>query len=490
MKVLDLTMDKSIPLPTGGTFVHGMTDLEFIEEEIRAWLQSPEREAQRDAARYYDGKHDILNRRIKIIDENGEELEIKYLPNHRVVDNQYAKCVDQKDNYLVGKPFVFNCKNKDCENTLSKFFNEKRRTAIKNAVHCAIIGGKAWIMPCYTADGVLEFSVLTADSVCPFWADAAHTELDCAIHLYEVEVYNGDRTKERVTKVEILHGGGINRYIYKDGRLVLDPDAPSGAYVTVNGVPQNWERMPLVCLKANTREQPLLNRVRGLQDQLNLKVSDLMNALSSTVYNSVIVLENYDDEDAGNTRANIMATGVVKVRSVDGVKGDARILDVKVDVDSYKKAIDHLKQSVIDNARCYDAKDDRLGTSPNQMNIQSMYSDLDLDANGMETHLKAAIYELLWFVFRDLENKGKGRYDDEIVEVIFNRDILINESEAIENCGKSTGVLSEETIVKQHPWVNDPAAELKRIERERSATSDPYKDAFPGPSGQAVEADE
>ena len=33
----------------------------------------------------------------------------------------------------------------------------------------------------------------------------------------------------------------------------------------------------------------------------------------------------------------------------------------------------------------YDAKDDRLSGNPNQMNIQSMYSDIDLDANDMET---------------------------------------------------------------------------------------------------------
>ena len=49
---------------------------------------------------------------------------------------------------------------------------------------------------------------------------------------------------------------------------------------------------------------------------------------------------------------------------------------------------------MIENARGYDAKDDRLGGNPNQMNIQSMYSDIDLDANGMETEFQAAFEEL------------------------------------------------------------------------------------------------
>ena len=36
-------------------------------------------------------------------------------------------------------------------------------------------------------------------------------------------------------------------------------------------------------------------------------------------------------------------------------------------------------------------------------------------------------------------------------------------SEAIENCGKSVGILSNETIVAQHPWTTDVELELERI---------------------------
>ena len=48
------------------------------------------------------------------------------------------------------------------------------------------------------------------------------------------------------------------------------------------------------------------------------------------------------------------------------------------------------------------------------------------------------------------------------MELIFNRDCLINESEAIDNCIKSREILSEETVVLQHPWVKDVKEELKR----------------------------
>ena len=115
----------------------------------------------------------------------------------------------------------------------------------------------------------------------------------------------------------------------------------------------------------------------------------------------------------------------------------------------------------------YDAKDDRLSGNPNQMNIQSMYSDIDLDANDMETEFQAAFEEILWFVNAHLANTGKGNFENEEVTVIFNRDILINESEAIDNCSKSVGILSDETIIGMHPWIDDPQQELERLKKQK-----------------------
>ena len=64
-------------------------------------------------------------------------------------------------------------------------------------------------------------------------------------------------------------------------------------------------------------------------------------------------------------------------------------------------------------------------------------------------------------------NTGQGNFEGEEVDIIFNRDILINESEAIDNCQKSVGILSDETIISQHPWVDDPQAELERLKKQK-----------------------
>ena len=127
---------------------------------------------------------------------------------------------------------------------------------------------------------------------------------------------------------------------------------------------------------------------------------------------------------------------------------------------------------IVDNQ--YDAKDDRMNGNPNQMNIQSMYSDIDLDANGMETEFQASFEELFWFINMHLFNVGLGDFEGEEVEIIFNRDMKLNEGEVIDNISKSSGIISDETLIAQHPWVDDPQAELERLEAQKQANMEQY----------------
>ena len=183
-----------------------------------------------------------------------------------------------------------------------------------------------------------------------------------------------------------------------------------------------------------------------------------------------------------------MATyGAVKVKSIDGCEGGLETLQIEVNAENYKAIYDIFKKALIENARGFDAKDDRMSNNPNQMNIQSMYSDIDLDANGMETEYQASFEDLLWFINQHLANTGQGDFENEVVTITFNRDILINESESISNCQASVGILSDESIVEQHPWVKDVQKELDRKKKEQE--TDPYADTFNKSSIQNKDGD-
>ena len=445
-----------------------MTELQFFAAEIKEWKDSPRRKDQLTGDLYYVGKHDILHRQRTIIGADGKLQVVQNLPNNRIVNNQYALMVDQKTNYLVGKPFTMNCENKTYVDLLSKVFNRRFQRLLKYVCEDSLNGGIGWLYPYYDDKGRLAFKHYPAYDILPFWKDDDHTILDCAIRLYPQEVWNGYQ-KEIVEKVEIFKSDGLWRYIYQNDMLTPDVDAGEheNYFAVVDGEGSveeyNWTEIPLIPFKYNKQELPLINRVKTLQDGINTMLSDFENNMQEDARNTILILKNYDGQDLGEFRRNLSTFGAVKVRDDGGVE----TLQVEINAENYKSVLDLLKKSLIENARGYDAKDDRLSGNPNQMNIQSMYSDIDLDANGMETEFQAAFEQLLWFINQDFSNCGLGDFENEEIQIIFDRDILINESEAIENCSKSVGILSTETIVEQHPWVTDVEVELAQLRKEK-----------------------
>lgn len=446
-----------------------MTENQFAAE-IKEWKASLRRGTQIKGSDYYEGRHEILNRQRLAIGRDGYLVPVKNLPNNKLIDNQYAKAVDQKVNYFVGKPFTVSCEDQSYSDLLAGYFNRGFFRQLKYLAEDALNNGLAWLYPYYGDDGQLAFKRFSGYEVLPFWADDDHTRLDCAARLYMQEVWNG-YAKETVEKVELFRKDGIHRYIFQNDMLL--PDTEAGEYETYFTGPgpdgpdtgYNWERIPLIPFKYNKQEIPLIQRVKSLQDAINTLLSDFTNNMQEDARNTILILRNYDGEDLGKFRENLSAYGAVKVRDDGGVE----TLTVEVNSDNYKAILDLLKKALIENAKSYDAKDDRLSGNPNQMNIQSMYADIDLDANGMETEFQAAFEDLLWFINKDLVNRGKGDFEDIPVTIVFNRDMLINETESITNCRNSVGLLSNRTIVEQHPWVTDAQTELDRLAEEKAA---------------------
>lgn len=449
-----------------------LSDLDFFSREIAEWKNSPKRILQIKGFLYYDCEHDILHRKRTAIGENGEAVAVDNLPNNRVIDNQYGKMVNQKADYLLGKPFVVSSENKDYEKRLKRIFSASFKRMLKSAGKALLCGGIAWLYPFYDESGKLAFRVFPAYEILPFWKDSRHTVLDCAIRLYQVEAYDGF-VKKIVERAELFTKDGVRSFILENGRLSPDNSVPECLpYVSARDrtgavYPLNWGEIPLIPLKYGEAESPLLKRVKSLQDGINAMLSDFQNNMQEDARNTILVLKNYDGEDLGEFRRNLAAYGAVKVRCDGDSGGGVETLSVNVNAENFKLILSLLKRALIENAMGYDASEFRTGVNLNQMNIQSMYSDMDLDANDMETELQASFEEILKFVNIHLLNTAGIDFSGEEAAIVFNRDMLINEAEAIAGCTASVGLLSNETIIEQHPWVNDTEKEMRRIRRER-----------------------
>ncbi|MDO4301242.1 MAG: phage portal protein [Clostridia bacterium] len=452
-----------------------IADLDFIRKEINRFLDGPQRADMIKGNNYYKGIHDILGHKRTVIGEGGEVTEVENLPNDRLVNNQYGKLVDQKVNYLLGKQITFNTDNKVYSKILNdEVFNASFDRLMLEVGEDSLNCGIGWIYVYYNEFGELSFRRFKPWQIIPGWADDEHTKLDYAIRVYPVLLYEGRNNEKLIHKIEVYDNKGITKFVKDGSTIYADGSDWQIPYFYADNMPLGWDRIPLIPFKANRNELPLLKRVKSLQDALNLMMSNFDNNMQEDVRNTILILKNYDGENLGEFRRNLATYGAVKVKTVNNSDGDVTALTIAVNSENYKSIIELLKKSIIENAMGFDAKDDRLSGNPNQMNIQSMYSDVDLDANKMEMEYKASFERLLWFVNAYLSQTGKGNFDNEEVDIIFNRDILINESEAIDNCAKSQGILSDETIVAQHPWIDDVQDELKKLKKQKEENMAEY----------------
>lgn len=450
-----------------------MTDKEFFEKEIRIWKRSDNRRLQITGQLYYHGLHDILSRKRTVIGENGELCSVDNLPNNKVVNNLYCKLVNQKADYLLGRPFVLRGDNPKYISLLKKVFDRRFMKTALGALKLALNGGITYFYPVFEGKSI-RFKVFPGYEILPFWRDREHTELDAAVRVYKVYRYDEAGTPRAVEKVEIYSADGVKRFLVdKSGQLIPDGEGNKFCHMELfsgdTGKKTGYKlgRVPLAALKYNGEEIPLIKRVKGIQDGINSMTSDFENNMQEDPRNTILVLKNYDGTDLGEFRRNLAAYGAVKVRCDGDSQGGVDTIEVKVNADNYRVILELLKTSLFENGMGYNAEGlAKFGgsfSSPGQMLIKAMYTDIDLDANEMETELKVTFGELLEIVNRFFSAAGLGDFEGEEAEIIFNRDMLMNESEAIDNCVKSLGTISKETVVAQHPWVNDVEREMRKI---------------------------
>lgn len=474
MRIIDsflkfIGVTKQMTLPTNDP-------IGYYEKELNKWLTSKQRLAMIEGDRYYEGDHDIKKYKRTAIGENGKLIELDNLPNSRIVNNLYGKIVDQKVNYILSKPLTFESDDKHYNELLLTVFNADFLRRLKNITIDSFNGGICWLYPYFDTDGSFKFQTFRSFEILPFWKDNEHSELESAIRIYTVKAWEGSSEK-LIKKVEIFTNDGIQRFILNGSKLETDKSDPFGYYARLGDQGLGWERIPLIPFRSNGREIPLISKCKSLQDAYNIMLSNFSNIMQEDPRNTVLVIKNYDGEKIGDFRHNLAKFGVIKVRSFNGEDAGVNTLNIQVNKDNYESILQLLKKSIIECCMGYDAKDDRIGSNANQINIKSMYNDIDIDSDNLETEFKASFEHLLFFVNSYLATTNKGNYFNKSVKITFNRDTLVNESEVIDNLVKLGVQLPNKLLVGQVPFVDNVQDVIDMLEEEKSQ-NDIYANVF------------
>lgn len=449
------------------------SDEQLIDLEINEFNSSEERQWMIIGQNYYEVENDIKDRKFMRNTSEGEVLDTTKANNklaHAFMTNQ----IDEKIQYLMGKEYTFDGEEADIkkvEETLGKNF---QYTLSRLGVQ-ASCKGKAWLHPYIDEQGKFRTLLIPAEQGIPVWTDNSHTELRAFIRVYVVQVYEGLKLKEE-TKVEYYTADEVRYYIYNGRNLIYDIEANEEggpvAHYKKGDEDKSWGKVPFVCFKNNPIEFPDIRFIKSLIDNYDKSRSDVGNFIED-LRNLIYVLKGYGGEDLKEFIDNLKYYGAI---SIDDKEGGVDTLNPTMDITAAKEHFEQLKRDINEFGQGVNKDLDKFGSAPSGVALKFLYSGLDLKCNKLETEFKMAFDNLLYFVNVFLNEDSQGTIND--VSIIFNRDIQINETETINNCVASKDVISDETIIANHPWVKDKDEEMKRLEEQNKKKQEEQKNMF------------
>ncbi|MGG7077373.1 phage portal protein [Clostridium sardiniense] len=444
-----------------------MNTSQWLAEEIQDFLNSDNRKLMLTGEQYYEVNNDILQRKITRPTENGGNEELKYKANNKLAHAFYKNLIDEKVNYLLGKDYTVKSDNEEYIKKISWTLGDDFLDVFNELGYEASNKGIGWLHIFINDEGKFDTMVIPSEQIIPIWSDRRHKVLDRLIRLYDLIVYESTN-KKTVTKIELWYPDKVEYYIKDGEQIILDSekylnaDGNIGHYLK-DGAWAVWNKVPFIPFKNNRIEKGDIKFIKSLLDNYDLSRSDVANFIEE-VKNLIYVLKGYGGEDLGEFMDNL---NYYRAISIDDSDGGVDALSPTMDVEAIKIHYEQLKRDINECGQGVNKDLDKFGSSPSGIALKFLYSGIDLKCNSLEVLFKKAFKELLYFINIYLGESNQGLYKDIPLELIFNKNIKINETETITNCVNSKGVISNKTIMANHPWVKDPVEEQKQLDKEK-----------------------
>jgi SPP1 family phage portal protein len=459
--------------------INELTTEELIKIYIDEWEASKERRLMISGEKYYIVENEEILSREMYRYENEKKVKDETKANHKLAHGFMHEFVDDKVNYLLVKPYTMACKDETYLKKVQEILGKRYQHRLAQLGTETSNKGIAWTYEYIDSKGNKRTMKVPAEQCIPWWTDNDHEELQAMIRYYQIENYEG-KEKKYITKIEMHYPDGVEYYEKtSEGEIILDAEKylsssddssirlPHFLIETESG---SWDRVPFIPWKNNDLELPDLQFVKTLIDEYDISRSDVGNLLEE-IKQIIYVLRGYGGESLSDFVRDLAYYHGIQVDADDNSGVDK--LEHTVNIDAADKHYQQLLKDIYRFGQAVNKEQDKLGTAPSGKALEFLYSGLDLKCNAIEDSFKWSFEQQLYFINKYLEvTKDAVKPSDVEIGIVFNRDQAVNETEVITNCKNSKMIISNRTIVKNHPWVENLEEELKQIESEGELPED------------------
>ena len=345
--------------------------------------------------------------------------------------SKWRATVDRKVNYLLARKPVVN-EHQDMLDALLPFVR-------KSAVEYILRGSLIWIVQ---GDGEgIQPEPLIMNNTIAVYADEYREEVLAFIRKYtelDIDEVTGEETELVFYECYYKNGEVWHRDTYNYDYDNLDTE-------------EVLDVAPVFIELGKTGDAPLFAYVEKLLEAFD----NILKHQNKTVEKNttpLVEIRGYTGTSDADLQYAVEELSLVKVDGSGGVTLHMRSMDSAA-IDLWLK---RLLQEYYE-ATAVVGKDNEIQYAQSGKALDRLFVDMENSARELAQVLEEAL--LKYF-----EILG---YTD--IDIIWNTDRPIDDAEIINGIQASRGLLSDRTLIEQHPWVDDPEEEMARVEAERIA---------------------
>lgn len=416
--------------------------------------------------RYYRVQNDILFRPDKNREKQGTIDSVNPLrqADNRIPFSFYKLLVNQKAGYMFTAPPLFDVGNDALNKIITDVLGDAYTRKAKDLCISASNAGVAWLHYWQDEQG-FRYGVVPSYEVIPVWSRKLDRELLAVLRVYQDYDDNGDlwdiyeywndhecETFRKRTADDIVTGL-VPCPMFTDFYLAGLSDAD-------NHMLHNYGHVPFIPFFNNNTSSRDLDEVKALIDAYDKTFSGFVDDLED-IQEIIFVLTNYGGQNLQQFLSDLKYYKAIQVDSSgDGDKSGVSTLNIDIPVEARDKLLEITRKAIFDMGQGIDPQQQGLDATSGEA-MKFLYSLLEIKAGLMETEFRISFAELVRAICH--------AHGQEVTHVMqtWTRTSIRNDAELADMCAKSVGIVSNKTILKNHPFVENAEAEEKQLKKEK-----------------------
>ena len=432
----------------------------LTEQEIRYFISddagSQRKRKAREAQRYYEGEHDILNYRMFYYNSDGELVEDTTRSNIKISHPFFTELVDQQVQYMLsGDDSFVRSDVEGLQSKLDEYFDEDFKAELTDLLTGTITKGFDYLFAYQNEHDRLAFQY--ADSLGVIEVRAKDTDDNCnyVIYWYIDRIAKNNKV---IKRIQVWDDEKTTYYVQNDeGGIDLDDSVdinprPHVIYERDNSLYYKpFGFIPFFRLDNNKKQISNLKAIKGIIDDYDIMSCGLSNNLADFDH-PLHVVRGFEGDNLDELSQNLKTKKTIGVDSEGGV--EVHTVDIP-----YQARLTKMEQ---DEKNIY-----RFGMGFNSAQIgdgnitniviKSRYALLDLKCNKLEIKLKQFLKKIVKVVIDEINEKNNSAYKVEDVWFDFKREVMTNASDnaQIYKTEAETRQIEINTILGLHGVIDD-----------------------------------